>query len=88
LVTIPNELLLPDTYTISVELTNFALKSSIGFITVQMMNSADTPKFSITGPQILSQLRWQPTTIFASAKVAGLNFPLPPSLLSLIKSTI
>ena len=69
LATIPNKLLLPATYTISLTLDNFALKSSVGFITVQMTDSTDTPKFSITGPQVLSQLRWQPTSIFASASM-------------------
>ena len=64
LIKVPSSYFVPNTYYISLYVTNFLSYSSHGTVKV-VKNTASLPTVTIAGPSRLTMYRWQPLTIYA-----------------------
>ena len=66
---IPQALISPGIYQISLQLTNFLFASSSSRVRTTVTVFKAVPIVSIVGPSIVGLYRWQPLTLFASARL-------------------
>ena len=68
-ISIPQKMLVPGIYQITLQLSNFLLASSSTSIRVTVTIFKALPTVNIAGPSVIGRYRWQPLNLFALAKL-------------------